>query len=205
MKIKKTFYPKTKRYSKNSASVVITEKLDGSNIAFFKFDGQLYVAQRKNIMTIDEEAVGNYKGLREWLNNYADKLNLYEGSCICGEWIGQGHLKYPNLDKRLYLFAKGNVDEDFSLKNRIYELDYLKYPFEGQEVPDFIGTVPVVAELSAYPTMEELNSLYEQYRKEQNRDVEGFVINQNNTIRKYVRMKNGKLSDHVENVYGEEK
>lgn len=62
---KKTLYPKTKRVQfKNRA--VITEKLDGSNIGFFKVNGKLLIAQRNNIFTIDEleENKGMlYKGL----------------------------------------------------------------------------------------------------------------------------------------------
>ena len=31
-----------------------------------------------------------------------------------------------------------------------------------------------------------------------NRNVEGFILAQNNNVNKYVRMKNGKLQDHHE-------
>lgn len=51
--IKKTLYPKTKRVTFKNR-IVITEKLDGSNIGFFKVNGKLLIAQRNNIFTIDE-------------------------------------------------------------------------------------------------------------------------------------------------------
>ena len=51
--IKKTLYPKTKRVTFKNR-VVITEKLDGSNIGFFKVNGKLLIAQRNNIISIDE-------------------------------------------------------------------------------------------------------------------------------------------------------
>lgn len=37
--IKKSIYPKTKRLGKENSVITITEKLDGSNLAFFKKDG----------------------------------------------------------------------------------------------------------------------------------------------------------------------
>lgn len=51
--IRKTLYPKTKRVLfKNK--VVVTEKLDGSNIGFFKVKGELLIAQRNNIFKMSE-------------------------------------------------------------------------------------------------------------------------------------------------------
>ena len=47
--IKRTLYPKTKRVQYKNR-VVITEKLDGSNIGFFKVNGELVIAQRNNIL-----------------------------------------------------------------------------------------------------------------------------------------------------------
>lgn len=198
MIIKKRLYPKTQRFSRNTSRVVLTEKIDGSNIAFFKLNGQLYIAQRNRIMTPDEINKNSYKGLKDWTDKNIQSLNLNEGSCICGEWIGQGHLKYPNLDKKFYMFAKANINEEFQLKNRVYWHDFFIYSFEDYVIPEFIDTVPIVAKLSYYPTKEELDKLYSNYCKEQGRDIEGFVINQNNVIRKYVRMKNGKLAEHIE-------
>ncbi|HJJ14176.1 MAG TPA: RNA ligase family protein [Clostridiaceae bacterium] len=46
--IKKTLYPKTKRIQYKNR-VVITEKLDGSNIGFFKVNGDLIIAQNNNV------------------------------------------------------------------------------------------------------------------------------------------------------------
>ena len=51
--IKKTLYPKTKRVLYKNR-VTITEKLDGSNIGFFKVKGKLLIAQRNNVFEVDE-------------------------------------------------------------------------------------------------------------------------------------------------------
>ena len=52
--IKKEIYPKTKRVSCVGDKVYVTEKLDGSNLVFFKKDNELYFAQRNNIFKFDE-------------------------------------------------------------------------------------------------------------------------------------------------------
>lgn len=199
--IKKTLYPKTKRVQFKNR-VVITEKLDGSNIGFFKVNGELIIAQRNNIFLIDElEENKNmlYKGLKGWINEHGKDLTerLIEGSGFFGEWIGMGKIKYPDLDKKVYMFAKANYDKG-EIKNLYYEHELFIYPFENQEIPEYIGIVPIVEERETMADVETLNYIYDNYRMGVQRNVEGFVVAQNNNVNKYVRMKNGKMQDHHE-------
>ena len=69
---------------------------------------------------------------------------------------------------------------------------------ENQEFPEYIGIVPIVQEREDLPNVETLNCLYDIYCKKTQRNVEGFIIAQNNNVNKYVRMKNGKLETHHE-------
>lgn len=202
--IKKEIYPKTKRIS-CSERVDVTEKLDGSNLCIFKKEGLLWVAQRRTIVCESEFNNGEltmYKGLRTWLNEHKEELNkLREGSVICGEWLGMGCLKYNKEDgfnKRFYMFAKANIDSEFNLYNIYYDHDLFLYPFEDEEFPECIDVVPVVDTLSCVPGIQQLNDLYQEYSNEVQRPVEGFVVNYNNNIQKYVRIKNGKLSPHFD-------
>lgn len=203
--IKKEIYPKTKRVSCSEDRVYLTEKLDGSNLVFLKKDDELYIAQRKNIFKITElEDVKDvlYKGLYQWLNDNKDVLieEIHNDSAICGEWLGMGKIKYTidEFDKKWYMFAKANIDDEFNLYNLNYEHSLFVYPFVSQEIPKFIGVVPEVVELNVLPTKEHLDSIYEKYCAKVNRNVEGFVINYKNIITKYVRMKNGKLQEHFD-------
>ena len=203
--IKKEIYPKTKRVSCKGDKVYITEKLDGSNLVIFKKDDELYVAQRKYFFKISEleEVKGIlYKGLYQWLVDNKDVLinELHNNSAICGEWLGMGCLKYTidEFDKRWYMFAKANIDDEFNLYNLNYDHSLFIYPFISQEIPNFIGIVPEVVELNVLPTKEHLDSIYEKYCNKVNRNVEGFVVNYKNIITKYVRMKNGKLQEHFD-------
>ena len=206
--IKKEIYPKTQRVKCAGDKIYLTEKLDGSNLVFFKKNDELYFAQRNNIFALeeldtDEQISGKlYKGLFQWLkdNGATLKANLHEDSAICGEWLGMGKLKYTvdEFDKRWYMFAKGNVDDDFNLYNLIYDHSLFIYPFIDTTIPTFIGIVPEVCELSVLPNKEHLDSIYAKYTEKVGRDVEGFVANYKNNITKYVRMKNGKLAEHFD-------
>ena len=203
--IKKEIYPKTQRLKVNGERVYVTEKIDGSNLVFFKKNDILYIAQRKSIFAIGEleEVKGVlYKGLYQWLLDNKDLLQkeLHEGSAICGEWLGMGCLKYTvdEFDKKWYMFAKANIDDEFNLYNLNYEHNLFIYPFISQKIPSFIGIVPEVIELNVIPTKEHLDSIYQKYSSKVNRNVEGFVINYRNNISKYVRMKNGKLQEHFD-------
>lgn len=207
--LKKEIYPKTKRVSCSGDKIYITEKLDGSNLVVFKKEDKLYIAQRNNIFSFDELEENKdklYKGLYQWLSDNKDVFNqLHENSAICGEWIGMGQIKYPvdEFDKRYYMFAKANIDDDFNLYNLIYEHELFIYPFENQEIPKCIGIVPEVVELISLPNKEHLDSIYSKYCEKVKRNVEGFVINYKNNISKYVRMKNGQLKEHFDRNGGE--
>ena len=205
--IKKEIYPKTKRIAIDGFKIQLTEKLDGSNLAIFKKDEKLYIAQRKNIYSLEELEEAKsiiYKGLYEWLKTNGEYLkeHLMNNSCLCGEWLGMGQIKYTidEFDKRFYMFAKANIDEDFNLYNIMYEHNLFIYPFDNQEMPKFIGEVPIIADIKVTPDKKMLDSIYSKYcEKVGNRNVEGIVINCNNLITKYVRMKSGKLIEYSDN------
>ncbi len=201
-------YPKTKRVGSQKAKV--TEKLDGSNIGFFRLNDELIIAQRNNVFTMTEainlsKKDDLYKGMREFLFNKGVKLRdrLYEGSGFFAEWIGMGRLKY-DLKNRINIFAKANIkftsDKTLGLTyevhNIYYNPDLFVYPFLEQKIPDFISIVPIVKELDAV-SVEILDELYDEYSKEVDRNVEGFIVIYNNeSIQKYVRMKSGTLEKH---------
>ena len=204
--IKKCIYPKTERVKVEQSNVCeVTEKLDGSNLCIFKKNDILHIAQRNNIFSIEEiEEVKDklYSGLYAWLIEHREALEkeLRNDSCVCGEWLGMGKLKYDvgEFDKRYYMFAKANINDDFELYNIYYSHELFKYPFESLEVPSFIGIVPVAYNLGIVPNKEKLDELYEKYCIKVKRNVEGFVVNYSNHITKYVRMKNGKLQEHFD-------
>ncbi len=203
--LKKEIYPKTKRLSCLGDKIYVTEKLDGSNLCIFKKKGKLYIAQRKTILSIDEFETNRdifYKGLYSWINEYKAELQekLHDNAVLCGEWLGMGKLKYPvdEFDKRFYMFAKGNIDDDFNLYNIHYDHNLFIYPFLDQTIPFYIGIVPEVTQLIALPNKEHLDSIYSKYCDKVKRDVEGFIVNYKDNITKYVRMKNGKLQEHFD-------
>jgi len=209
--IKTTLYPKTKRVGAMNTNVIITEKIDGSNLSFFKHQEELWIAQRNWIFQLDEvlettTPVGLYKGLRGFLELHGEDLkeDLQPNACIIGEWIGTGKLSYAGRLGRFVQFAKSNVIVDtenpggnlVSLKNLYYDHDLFKWSYVNQAQPSYIRSVPIVEELSNVPTKQLLDAIYEEYTAYVDRSVEGFIVNMNNNITKYVRMKNGTLTDH---------
>lgn len=108
-----------------------------------------------------------------------------------------GKLKYPDLNKKIYMFAKANF-EDGKAKNIYYDSDLFMFPFINQEFPEYLGIVPEVKRYNQYPEVNTLNELYSSYSNELGRNVEGFIVIHNNDIKKYVRMKNGMIKDHHE-------
>lgn len=211
--IKKEIYPKTKRLPNDGTTVCITEKCDGSNLAIFKLDSTLYIAQRKNIYDLAEAMQAGkslYPGLYDFLDKHGIWLyeNLYEGSAICGEWLGMGKLKYDwdkEFGSRYLMFAKARVSEDFRLENIQYNHDGFGWIFTGAGGdpvrPDFIAEVPIVANVHFLPDKASLDNLYASYADKVGRPVEGFVCEYNNSVMKYVRMHNGQLVDYDENTH----
>lgn len=209
--IKMTLYPKTSRFSENEKGFVLTEKLDGSNLGIGKIGEQIYICQRNYVFTLEEIIDGTkleYKGLRNWLMEHEQELKelIYDGSIMFGEWLGMGKISYLHLDKfknRFYVFAKGRIklnDDKLELSNLVYDLDLLHYVFTTQEFPNFISKVPFVDKLKDI-SVENLDTVYNDYINKENRKVEGFVIydSRSKVIKKYVRYdRNGKLVPHKE-------
>lgn len=199
--IKKQVYPKTKRVQLKE-HITITEKLDGSNLCIAKLNGELLICQRKYIFKLNEVEECKkqlYKGLYQWLTDHGVYLqeHLRENAVICGEWLGMGRLKY-NFVNRFFMFAKANIDERLELYNIYHDHELFIYPFDDCIIPDFISLVPLVTE-EGNSNINYLNELYDAYKTNVCRNVEGFVLNYGQgNIKKYVRMKNGKLEEHKE-------
>lgn len=201
--IKKKLYGSTFRFKRDEVTI-LTEKIDGSNLVFFKLHDTLHIAERKTIFTLDELHMIEYGGLRDWLKEHGKDLeeSLVENAAIIGEWIGMGRLKY-DFSERFMQFAKANIYDDLDLVNVRYEEDLFQHSFKGKNVPVFIGRVPVVGGYETSLTLDELNAIYDSYLRQVGRPVEGFIVNTYGNIRKYVRNKRGRLEDHMEYYPGE--
>lgn len=192
-------YGKTQRFKEAEITVIVTEKLDGSNLTLFKKDGQLYIAQRRNVFTMDQLDEIGYKGLKEWIIEHGADLEaeMHEDSAIIGEWLGMS--PYRNqYDSPFQMFAKANITKEYQLINIKYDADKFIYPFQQKIVPDYIGQVPIIGTFNHFLKTEDLDDLYADYIETVDRPVEGFIINILGNIRKYVRAKRGRIEPHVE-------
>lgn len=196
-------YPKTTRLGKEKLQ--LTEKLDGSNLGFFKLNGVIYVAQRNYVFKLDEiSQYGDllYGGLLDFVNeNHAVLNKIVEGAIVFGEWLGMSKINYNGTLPSMYmLFAKARISEtngELSTFNYRYDVDTLKYAFDNQSVPNEFGIVPVI-ESEYEVNMYNIDQLYDEYVKKVGRKVEGFVLSKDGKPEKYVRFKNGKPTNHFE-------
>jgi len=193
--MEKTLYPKTERIG--DEKIVVTEKLDGSNLGIFKLNGEIYFAQRNNVYKMSELIKDNaYKGLMFWAEqNKTALMTIRENSLIFGEWLGMGKLKY-DFPLKFYMFAKANISDDIECSRISYIHEYFHYSFEDGIMAECIGIVPVVLYGEKLLDVSSLDLIYEKYVESVGRNVEGFVVRIGGVIKKYVRMKDGKLSDH---------
>jgi len=210
--LKQSIYPKTQRLPL-APTIQITEKVDGSNLVLFSANGKLWVAQRNSMFKLEDiknktiKSDSLYRGLYQFLMDHGDDLekDIYEGSAICGEWLGMGKLKYDNAfaPHRFLMFGKARIDDQDSpttLSRLVYTRDVLGYAFNEGVIPSYIGVVPLVEVAHSYEalTLPYLDALYERYTEKVGRPVEGFVIQYAGGILKYVRMKNGKIEPHFD-------
>ena len=210
--IKKQLFPKTVRFNEEARGYQITEKMDGANLGIGKFNGELVIAQREIIFSVEEAKTGKvegieiYKGFPKWIAEHEEflKENIYEGSIVFGEWLELGKIHYEKekFPKRFLIFAKGRFEsktiEESSIVNLNFNLNLIHYVFVKQEIPYFIETVPLVESKVKNVSLDYLNQLYSEYSEKVGRKVEGFVILDllSGIQTKYVRLKRGKLTEH---------
>ncbi|WP_289767448.1 RNA ligase family protein [Faecalibaculum rodentium] len=205
--IKRTLYPETPRIPEKTNNGVVTEKMDGENLTILKYNGELLIAQRNKIFNKDEVfSDGNigYKGLKGWAREHWEWFDMYlnDNTALCGEWMVGRAKSYPPevVDKKFYIFATAKVMPGLSLWDFDYYREHVDNAFGiSEEFLDlnWLGFVPTVKRIYKFPNKDELDEIYEQYCKYVGgRKVEGFVINTNNMIYKYVRMKNGEVVEY---------
>jgi len=213
--MKKTLYPKTERYNPKKL-IQITEKINGECIGFAKdLDGNFMIIQRNNFFTLfcndhNEIDFSNelsvisilYKQLHDWLLENGEMLfnELHSGSVIFGEWVHSNSGTYTQGhygDSLFKMFAKANIDEYYIIGRYKYDHDLFKYPFMNVEIPSYIDVVPFINKMPMCAlSLEFLNRLYERYTRTYGIHVEGFVIEIDGMIKKYVRKKENKTIEH---------
>lgn len=128
-------WPKTPRL--NGASMIITEKVDGTNACVVITEDGLVGAQSRNRLITPE--ADNY-GFAKWVWENGDKLREILGAGYhYGEWWGSGIQRgygLTNGDKRFSLFNTGRWgDELWKSENegiKVEGLDIVPVLYEGQ-------------------------------------------------------------------------
>lgn len=117
-------WPKTLRLSKTS--VVITEKIDGTNACVVVTeDGQVHAQSRKRLITPDAD---NY-GFAGWVADHEEELKELGPGYHYGEWYGNGIQRGYGLDHKRFA---------------LFDVNY----WSRDTVPPCCGVVPVLGRCS---------------------------------------------------------
>lgn len=111
-------------------TLVVTEKIDGSNAQVRNHQGKLYVYSHKKQLDEDHTLNGFYDFVMERKEQLL-KL-IPEGYSFFGEWLTPHHIKYPaNAYKKWYLFDifKFDTDDEMVDTGRYLGIDHVHLHF----------------------------------------------------------------------------
>ncbi|MGA2434772.1 MAG: RNA ligase family protein [Bryobacteraceae bacterium] len=117
--------------------IIVTEKLDGSNVGIIKKDDKLIAITRTGYPAISSP----YKQhilFDNYLQQNCDKFNwLPEGYRICGEFMIQAHGTIYDISKVEDIFVSFDIFDEYN--NRILYINFIKFCFKYG-----ISTVPLL-------------------------------------------------------------
>lgn len=92
--------------------IIVTEKVDGSNVGIIKKDGELIAITRKGYKAI-ESPFDHHHYFHEWVNYKMHKfMFLPEGWRICGEWCVKAHGTIYNIKDESPFVAFDIIDHE---------------------------------------------------------------------------------------------
>lgn len=153
----------SKNQIEKDETIVIQEKLDGSNTAIFNDNGNIRYYSRQNELK-GEDGLG---GFVRWIKQKEEKIKEYlpKGWVLYGEWLEQGKISYNSLAKQgkiepYYVFDVASKIIPNKTENDDFERDFVSMDIM-QEVAKNIG-LKVVPELDIikFNNYEELKEKY---------------------------------------------
>ena len=141
-------WPKIPRYENDS--VIITEKIDGTNACIaIHDDGTYHVQSRNNIITPEKDNAGFARWVQE---NWDDIKQLGHGYHYGEWWFGKIQLGYV-VEKRFSLFNSGRWNKE--------------------NLPSCIGVVPILYQGQLTPTI--IEELKKELKDKGSKAVEGWM------------------------------
>jgi hypothetical protein len=119
--------------------VIVTEKLDGSNVSIANINGQLVPLTKAGYRAISSSHL-QHRYFHDWVFNNFSKFDFLEpGMRLCGEWIAQRHsISYSNTKTPFIAF-------DLFLNKTD------RAPYETMKIPCVIREIPTAYVLSNGP------------------------------------------------------
>lgn len=141
-------WPKIPRYENDS--VIITEKIDGTNACIaIHDDGTYHVQSRNNIITPEKDNAG----FARWVQENWDDIKQLGPGYHYGEWWGGKIQRGYGVEKRFSLFNSGRWNKD--------------------NLPSCIGVVPILYQGQLTPTI--IEELKKELKDKGSKAVEGWM------------------------------
>jgi hypothetical protein len=143
-------------------NIVIQEKIDGANASFRQVGGELVSFSRNRQLSEDNTLNGFYQFVKE----LEGRIQLGEGLILFGEWTNPHKVKYPEHQKKFFLFDIYDTNEGkylpFSTVKRVanaLNLNLVPVFYEGEykgfdHLQSFVGKTELGGMLGDIPTGE---------------------------------------------------
>lgn len=133
--------------------IIVQEKLDGSNIAVAKVNGQILAITRAGYLATSSQYIQHHM-FDAWVNQNKERLNevLKEGERLCGEWLAQAHGTLYELKHEPFVAFDLRIGKERATLDELINRTH-NY---GVTLPHFLGYGPMaiseaVARLTTNP------------------------------------------------------
>lgn len=134
-------------------TIIVQEKLDGSNVAVAKVNGKILAITRAGYLATSSKYIQHHL-FDVWVNQNRERLStvLKEGERLCGEWLAQAHGTIYELKHEPFVAFDLIVGKERAIFEELINRTH-NY---GITLPHFLGYGPMsiseaVARLSANP------------------------------------------------------
>lgn len=125
-------WPKIPRYENDS--VIITEKIDGTNACIaIHNDGTYHVQSRKNIITPEKDNAG----FARWVENNIENVMKLGPGYHYGEWWGGNIQRGYGVEKRFSLFNSGR----WNTENLPLNIHVVPILYQGKLIPEIVQQI----------------------------------------------------------------
>jgi ATP-dependent RNA circularization protein (DNA/RNA ligase family) len=164
-----------------NAHVVIEEKVDGSNVGITRVGDELYCQSRNQLLT--KENAGMFSKFLAWVDEHRLylRMGMNDGDTLYGEMVGNGKIRYKNVEPFLLFNVRDNEDNWFP----------------ASDMPDWLPKVPLLY-TGVFRGLEHARSYIGQSQLDPSVEMEGVVVKATNVLCNYTRASDSVVVEYSE-------